>query len=212
MIVKFKIEFDKNHTEKVNIKICETSLEEAPIAFIVKLINEGSINIRTYKGQLYREARVSFYNGVESTEYNLEDIKWEHVLGKYQQSGELTTKAEYVAHLKLKSREYLLIDGVLYQKCYEPFYKIQTLGPKGGGTSIIVEFSDKSRKVVEGYSALHEKQVVNDAIKVAKCRDDFSSIPFLENLSAGRIQVKDTSKCRRLYKPQSNLWEKETDK
>lgn len=106
------------------------------MAFIVHSLKERPMEVRLYKNQLYKEARISFYNGKESEEYPFDAIPWETVFRKYTGYGEYISKSEYIAYLKLTSREYLIVDGVVFRRCYEPFYRITTFGYRGCGTAI----------------------------------------------------------------------------
>lgn len=63
-----------SHKETVKVKIKEASKKEAPLAFIVHSLKERPMEVRLYKNQLYKEARISFYNGKESEEYPFDAI------------------------------------------------------------------------------------------------------------------------------------------
>lgn len=191
-----------SHKENVKVKIKEANKEEAPVAFIVHSLKDRPMEIRLYKNQLYKEARISFYNGKESEEYSFDAIPWESVFRKYMGYGEYISKAEYIAYLKLTSREYLIIDGVVFRRCYEPYYRITTFGFHGCGTAIFPEFSDKSRKEVPGYSALDKERAIADAVKIACGRGDESSINSIKEMAQGPIDVIIPSACKRKFRPQ----------
>ena len=190
------------HEETVKVKIADTTEEEAPVAFVVHQYNESPIKVRSYKGQLYKEVPVVFYNGKECKEYKLEDIPWEKLLKKYTRFGDYTTKSEYMTFLQVTSREYLLVNGVVYKRCYEPYYRIVTFGCSGDGTAIFPEFSDKSRKTVSGYSALDKERAIKDAILIAEGRKDNHCNDDIEKLSQGEISVHAPEFCKRKFKPQ----------
>lgn len=215
MVIEIEIEFHENevppkcrkprpigHKEKVKVRIREASATEAPVAFIVHSLRERMMEVRLFKNQLYKEARISFYNGKRSEEYEFDAIPWESVFRKYPNYGEYTTKAEYVAHLKLTSREYLIVDGKVFRRCYEPFYRISTFGYYGCGTAIFSEFSDKSRKEVFGYSALDKERAIADAINIATERGDEKSVDSIKEMVHGPIDVIIPSACKRKFKRQ----------
>lgn len=215
MTIEINIEFHENeippkcrvprpvgHKEKVKVKIKETSKTEAPVAFLVHSLNERPMEVRLYKNQLYKEARISFYNGKQSEEYAFDAIPWESVFCKYTGYGEHATRAEYIAYLKLTSREYLIVDGVVFRRCYEPYYRVTTFGYQGCGTAIFPEFSDKSRKEVYGYSALDKEKAIADAISIAKGRGDEKDIDSIKRIAQGPIDVIIPSVCKRKFKPQ----------
>ena len=183
-------------------KIKEASKEEAPLAFIVHSLKERPMEVRLFKGQLYKEARISFYNGKKSEEYPFDAIPWETVFRKYTGYGEYISKSEYIAYLKLTSREYLIVDGVVFRRCYEPFYRITTFDYRGCGTAIFPEFSDKSRKEVPGYSALDKDKAIADAIKIAEGRGDEKDIDSIKEMAQGPIEVIIPSACKRKFRPQ----------
>lgn len=190
------------HKDKVKVKIAESTPEEAPVAFLVHSLKERPIEVRLHRGQLYKEARISFYNGESSEEYAFEAIPWQSVFEKYTGFGEYTTKQEYIAYLKLRSREYLVVDKKVFRKCYEPYYRVITFGLYGGGTAIFPEFSDKSRKVVVGYSALDRDRAISDATHKAKERGDEESIPSIRKMAQGPIEVLIPEACKRKFRPQ----------
>lgn len=192
-----------SHKETVKVKIKEANKEEAPMAFLVHSLKERPIEVRLYKNQLYKEARITFYNGKESEEYSFDEIPWETAFCRYTRYGEYITKAEYVAYLKLRSREYLIVDGVVFRRCYEPFYRITTFGYRGCGTAIFPEFSDKSRKEVYGYSALDKDRAIADAIKIASERGDEKDIDSIKTMAQGPIDVLIPSACKRKFRPQT---------
>lgn len=215
MVIEIEIEFHENeipprcrkprpigHKEKVKVRIKEATASEAPVAFIVHSLNERPMEVRLFKKQLYKEARISFYNGKSAEEYAFEAIPWESVFRKYPNCGEYTTKAEYIAYLKLTSREYLIVDGKVFRRCYEPFYRITPFGYYGCETSIFPEFSDKSRKEVFGYSALDKDRAIADAIKIAAKRGDDKDIESIKEMAQGPIDVIIPSACKRKFRPQ----------
>ena len=190
------------HKDTVNVKINEASEADAPAAFIFHSYNKTPLKVLLYKGCLYKEARISFYNGKELEEYSFDDIPWHSVLSKYTPPGEYTTKAEYKPYLKVKIRDYLIVNRTLYVRCYEPYYEITTFGCYGDGTAIFPQFSCKSRKVVYGYSSLDRGTAISDAIKIANGRGDSKCVERIKNLSQGHIEVLLPEVCKRKFKPQ----------
>lgn len=222
MTIDLEIEFHENeipprcrkprpieHKETVKVKIREVSDEVAPIAFTIEGDRKDSVIIREYKGQLYKEANISFYNGREREPYAFDQIPWQTVLEKYTFPGTYTTRAEYIAYLKVQSRKYLIVDKTVYNLCYEPYYEIVTFGLCGDGTAIFPQFSDRSRKMVRGYSALEKDKAINDAITVAKATRDEKHISGIANLVHGEIKVLMPEMCKRKYKHLNlKLWER----
>lgn len=215
MVINLEIEFHESeipprcrkprmvgYKDVVKVKIAEATDTDAPVAFVVHDLKDEPTKVRVFRGKLYKEARVSFYNGKCSEVYQFEKTPWHTLFHKYSPYGTYTTKAEYVAYLKVESRKYLIVDNVLYTRCYEPFYQITTFGCYGDGTAIFPEFSSKSRKEQFGYSALDKDNAIADAIAIARNRGDDKCIDSIRNLVHGPIDVLKPELCKRKFKPQ----------
>lgn len=222
MVIDLQIEFHEQeippkcrkarpvgYQENVKVKVREAEPDSAPVAFLIEERGKNPLIIREYKGQLYKEANISFYNGKESEPYPFDEIPWETLFKKYTIPGTYTTRAEYIAYLNVESRKYLIVDRTVYRQCYEPFYEIVTFGLCGDGTAIFPQFSDRSRKMVQGYGALEKEKAIADAIVVANGRRDGKSIPGIKNLVHGEIKVLLPQMCKRKYKHLNlSIWEK----
>lgn len=211
MVIELEIEFHENeippkcrlprpveHKDTTKVKIAETTPEEAPTVFVIHGPDKD-IEVRRYKNRLYKKSNPSFYNGTRQEEYPFEDIPWQTIFRKYNSFGEYTTRAEYEAYLKLRSKEYLIVDKVVFIRCFEPYYHIATFGYSGCGTAIFPEFCDNSRKNVLGYSALDKEIAIKDAIQIARSRKDEGCIERIENLVHGYIEVVDPTACKRKF-------------
>lgn len=191
------------YKDTITVKIREATPENAPVAFIVHQFNQKPIKVRSYKGQLYREAWISYYDGKKSQVYPFEDTPWQQVLWPYRNPFDRPmTKAECVAYIKKEANTYLIVDNEVYRLCYEPYYRITTFGYSGCGTDIFTEFSSKSRKIVDGYSALDKSKAIKDAITIASERGDKHSILSITELSQGWIDVLLPVCCTRKFNPQ----------
>ena len=192
-----------SHTETVKVKIKEATPEEAPVAFVVHSYNSAPLSVRLYKNQLYKEARISYYDGKQSQVYPFDETPWKTELSPTRSSFEKgLTKAEVMAYLKTRSRQYLIVDRTVYVQCYEPYYHITTFGYSGCGTGLFIDYSIRSRKVVYGYSALDKDKAIEDAIAIAEGREDQSCIENIKKCVQGHIEVLMPVACKRKYKPQ----------
>lgn len=214
MVIELEIEFHEQevpprcrlprpveHKDTTKVKIAEVSPEVAPVVFVIR--NErDKTEVRRYKDKLYKEAKLSFYNGKQQEEYPFEEIPWQTIFRKYTPFGEYTTRAEYEAYLKLRSKEFLIVDKVVFIRCTEPYYHIAVFGYSGCGTAVFPEFCDSSRKSVLGYSALDKETAIKDAVKIARSRGDEDCIERIEKLVHGYIEVLDPSACKRKFTKQ----------
>ena len=192
-----------SHKDVVKVKIKEATPEDAPVAFIVHSYNSAPLSVRLYKNQLYKEARISYYDGKQSQVYPFDETPWEMELSPTRLSFEKDmTKAEVLAYLKTRSRQYLIVDRTVYVQCYEPYYHITTFGYSGCGTGIFADYAIRSRKIVYGYSALDKDKAVADAVAIAESRGDYSCVESIRNCSDGYIEVMIPGACKRKYKPQ----------
>lgn len=195
---------DVSHSGEIKVKIKEIGEESAPPALIVHKYSEEPNIIRLYKGKLYREARLIHVtdNGPE-VYTDLNSIPWDRFLTPYSDSYSF---AECKAHVKIQSSRFLIIGGVLYIRCYEPYYVIQSFGHSGDGTAIFVEYSKKSRSMVYGYSALNKRLVVKHAVEVAKSRNDMQCNQSIERCTQGWVDVLIPSVCKRKFKTQLGMY------
>lgn len=97
------------------------------------------------------------------------------------------------------AKNYLLIDGELYEPCGEPMYNIITfgLGHNHGGTGFFVEYHYNNNIPNRNYfNALHRAEAIAYAVQVAQGRGDTNSIPRLQNPQY-HIEVLDPSAVHR---------------
>ena len=97
------------------------------------------------------------------------------------------------------AKEYLFIDGALYEPCGEPMYNITTfgLGHNHGGTGFFVEYHYNPNISNRNYfNALHRKEAIEYAVRVAQNRGDTESIPRLQN-PRYNIEVLDSAAVHR---------------
>ena len=196
-----------NRKEKIRVRIPEATDADAPIAFVIHNRNERPLQVRRYKNQLYKEARISFFNGKHTEEYPLENIPWGRVLHKYSLFGTCSSKAEYVACMKVAIRDYLIIDNVVYRRCNEPYYHIIRYGFGNCKTVIFTEFCDRSKKLIPGYSALDKDVAVKDAVRIANSNGISECVGDIEKMSQGFIEVLIPEACKRKFKRQIKTWE-----
>lgn len=115
------------------------------------------------------------------------------------QHGHLEDQETEAARVIEHTKNYLLIDGDLYEPCGEPMYNITTfgLGNNHGGTGFFVEYHYNPNIPNRNYfNALHRAEAISYAVQVAQRRGDTDSIPRLQNPQYN-IEVLDPSAVRR---------------
>lgn len=196
----------------VTIHIKEVNAEDAPVAFDVKEYGRESRLVRLYKGKLYRQWQDRDVDYDKKTNndpnyYNENNPLWKNYpssalyaerYGEKVPAGVLNwslqwrsdwykTKEENINAIKTNAKDYIVVDGYIYERCGEPFYYCNTfgLGNNHGGTGFFIGWTDtdRRRKMNYGYTALDKADAVAKTIQVALDRGDDKSVDHIENTS-----------------------------
>lgn len=205
---------------QISVHIREISKDSAPIAFLVKEFDRQVREVRLFNGRLYkqyqdRQKRHEARN-VREYESNLlwknqraEQVQWQSLLvfnsgnfcrGRkpYWDYGTLQANVE---SSRKAAKEYIIVDGYVYQRTGEPYYHIECfgLGHNHGGTGLFVKWSDYSRKAVFGYSPLDKGAAIRAAVEIATNRGDTDDIERLQACDYYDIQVVIHTAVKRKY-------------
>lgn len=155
-----------------------------------------------YKGKLYyeRKNRFGYYENnisiIDSLKY------WHKISSVYfanvkHYNGEFETKEEILQRLHDELKNYLIVDGVLYERLFGmPCYAIHTFGLGGnhGGTALMVTYLENWKQALRQkenkgwlFSALEYENAIQRAINVATARKDTNSIKYFKK----RIEIFD---------------------
>lgn len=169
----------------VNITLAETSSDNLRLAFEDRSY-EGQGKIYLYNGKLWRLATIRNICAGGEDEYGyhtpLEALAyWNEHGSKYfkfdfdRERGMKTSKAAVIGQARADMNKYLLVDGELYVMTSVPFYTISTfgLGSNHGGTGLFVSYDKWKHKE---FDALHGKEAVEKATKIALGRGDTDSV------------------------------------
>lgn len=117
----------------------------------------------------------------------------------YWRGSSFHSKEEATKFLEEMMNQYIMIDGVIYEKTSEPRYVIVTfgLGHNHGGTNYFIENFYNSNISKDSYfNALEFDKMKERAIEIARNRGDTKDIPRIQE-SRVKIEVHDPSviKC-----------------
>lgn len=196
--------------EVVHVELVEKSRSDFSLAFTV----------HDYQSRLGADGESEY--GIVSTEYltdkeNLYVEMWERqgalILQKsvrdnlekkinhdlYWRRSNFHSKEEAMKFLEEKMNQYVMIDGVIYERTSEPRYAIITfgLGHNHGGTNYFIEnFYNPNISKDNYFNALEFDKMKERAIEIAKNRGDTYDIPRIQE-SKVKIEVHDPSviKC-----------------
>lgn len=193
-------------TEIVTHNLREVSLDKVELAFTINFSKK--YNVYLYKKKLYKPK--FFMPNMWSNEQlsnSLEELVWVH-----QHCSSYYAKiTDYVAYYNIKEDDYscyetkdqiidrikadlgrhLVIDGVLYEEIYYPYYQICSFGLGGnhGGTALMPSFAKKPKKIIKNnnkcYSPYDFDNALKMAIKVATNRRDTEDVKrgFLQSIT-----------------------------
>lgn len=196
----------KNESKEVTLNIREITKDDAQIAFIVhdkghcKKYNdyhpvpEDDIIYYFYKGKLYTLVNWSDKHCGKTGLLPVEELHW-YIKGRYDYwNGYFEANKKYFQE---NAREYLIIDGKVYQRAGEPRYVVNTfgLGHNHGGTGMFVEeFYNPNISNDNYFSALDGELAVAYANKVAAGRGDTNDVgrfkTSIETLMPEVVKVK----------------------
>lgn len=176
-------------TEVVTHNLRETTLDKVELAFSIDYADK--YNIYLYNNKLYTP--VKFRPNMWSDEgltNALEELVWVHLncSGYFSKAKNWSatplddyswyeTKADIIKRIKSDLGNLLVIDGVLYERCYFPYYQICTFGLGGnhGGTALMPQFAKRIKKVLKDdwcYSPYEFDRANKKVIEVATNRRD----------------------------------------
>lgn len=190
-------------TEIVTHNLREVSLDKVELAFTINFAEK--YNVYLYKKKLYKPK--FFIPSMWSNEQlsnSLEELVWVHqhcssYYAKeknwtpnfnYEDKSQYETKDQIINRIKADLGQHLVIDGVLYEEIYYPYYEICTFGLGGnhGGTALIPSFAKKPKKAMKNndwcYSPYDFDNALKNAIKVATNRRDTEDVKrgFLQSI------------------------------
>ncbi|WP_289872918.1 hypothetical protein [uncultured Duncaniella sp.] len=181
-------------SDTIKAEIQEVFGSDAPEVMVIEPYKERPMSVRHYKGEFYKEARLSYCRGAETIEYEFSEIPWKRYLTP-DFMARSKSKKEVVGYVKTASDQFLIVDNVAYIKCGEPCYIIHTFGVNGCGTGIFLYFFTK-RGDFSVYSALDYADCVKDAVRIAEMRGDKQCIPGLLGNEHVKINVLHPEVCK----------------
>ena len=178
-------------TEVVTHNLRETTMDKVELAFSIDYADK--YNVYLYNNKLY--VPVKFKPNMWSNEKlsnALDELVWCHINCStffarvtdyetyYRNINDCScyeTREEIIKRVKSYLGKHLVIDGVLYERCYYPYYEVCTFGLGGnhGGTALMPHFAKKVKKILKDdwcYSPYQYEQANKKAIEVATNRRD----------------------------------------
>ena len=168
-----------------NARIRCVTKADAPVAFLLSdyhHTHEGTVKIRLYKGKLYM-LETSQHYAPGKNGYNGEFIGWrptvaDKMKGLYIWNDNASYEEQRRSYRK-EAADRLIIDGLVWKRCGEPMYQINTfgLGHNHGGTALFVETAYNPNISKKRYfNALHGDQAVAEMNRIAERRGDTQSV------------------------------------
>lgn len=178
---------------QINIK--ELTKDDVKPAFFVKTPCEHNTMVISYNGSLYKEVYVSIFSSI--SERKKENFNFSNSIDFLETLDEKQTYNK----LKKNAEKYLIIDGIVYIKCYEPYYQCTTfgLGFNHGGTGLFISYADRKSRLLRGWRADDRQGAIDGCIKIAEGRGDTKSVESIKKKDT-EIQVFDPSFIKRKYK------------
>lgn len=192
------------HYEYIPVCIKETSEDKVQRAFVVSEYRHEERIVILYKGKLYRQYQRRDIKADESNilwrNSDASAVNWQWELTAYPY--ESKSRKEYLGYIARLIDKFLIIDGNVYERCYEPYYSVTCFGlcNNHGGTGFFVGWADKGTRKIYGYSALDHKAAIEGAVNVALGRGDTDSVDYIRSGGNGSIKVLIPSCVRRVYK------------
>lgn len=176
----------------INVNLKEVAPEEMRLAFEDNSYS-GKGKIYYYKGKLWSKVKSGEFmchpeeRGIKTP---LEELKYvnEHCSSYFPRSwrdGEHPDKERMMSAARKAIKNYVLIDGEIYEQTAEPRYVINTfgLGHNHGGTGMFVEYYYNPNIRNDNYfSALDGKKAVEYANSVAAGRGDTNDVGRFKEL------------------------------
>lgn len=187
-----KPRYEKKY-EEVKIAVRMITADEAPVAFRLSdyhHTSEKQTEIRCYKRKLYKHIYrcdfISLHGEERYEEIREEDYSYlltSHIWFTY--SHEERTREYMLKRIKDNAKNYLIIDGQMWERCGEPRYVVNTfgLGHNHGGTGLFVEEHYNPNIPNKNYfSALDGQKAVDYANMVAARRGDTNDVGRFEKM------------------------------
>ena len=172
--------------EEITLSVKSVASDEAPIAF--KLSDYGHVSeklteIRCFKKKLYKKYR-RYIDGEWVVDVEAPMLN-SMIHPYFSWNCEERTREYCVAGCKKEAERYIVIDGVIWERCGEPRYCVNTfgLGHNHGGTGLFVEEHYNINISNRNYfSAFDGKKAVEYANQVAARRGDTNDVGRFEEM------------------------------
>ena len=200
-----KMRYEENVMEVVTNSIRMVTMADVQLAMTAKGYHlygtHRPVNIYAYKGKLYREAEEqpnflkenNLSTPLEALVYTHEAYSTYYAKTKRYDVKNICapenqeTREEIIKRLRKDLRGLLIIDGVLYESCACPIYRLVTFGWGGCGTSLSLTSFRYPRNAKVGmrglyWSALDYEKAIEKANEVAAGRGDRQCVGKFEKL------------------------------
>lgn len=168
--------------DEVRINIKEITEQQAPIAFIVTDLDMGTgeftkkIEYRFYNNKLWAKVNWRDKHCNKEGLLPLSELRW-YIRGVYDYWNH--DKEKVIESYLDDAKDYLIIDGIVYEVIGEPRYVINTfgLGHNHGGTGMFVENHYNSNISKKRYfTALQREEAIKEANRIASNRGDTNDV------------------------------------
>lgn len=189
--------------EEVRINIPEIPGIAAQVAFLVWETQREERKVILYRGKLYRQfqdmARDIDASNLQFRNRKAEDVDWSQFFRCYIR--ERGSREEYLAYISRRAKPLLIVDGWLYERCYEPYYSYMTfgLGRNHGGTGFFVYWAEPNKRKMFGWSALNTERAIEGAVRMALARGDTDSEEYIRAGGNGHILCIIPEAVKRIY-------------
>lgn len=191
-------------TEQILVGIRSTTYDKVKLAFVVKSFQEESRKVIQYEGRLYRQFQQrgtpdQIEEGLLFVNRTSVCTDWNWIFRSYDR--ERGSKENYLSYIYDRAKTYLIVNGDVYERCYEPYYSVTAFGLGGnhGGTGFFVHWADDKRTKLYGWSAIDTQEAIEGAVRFALYRGDTNSEEYIRQGGNGRIDVMLPSCIKRNY-------------
>lgn len=182
----------KSKTCKVSIK--EVVINEVTPMFKVSDYDHETRLVVEYAGKLYRPEQkivpernsvdIPLHQNQKASEYN-----WQYHFG-YEYYGNVPSTLVQQSEIKKRASCMLIVDGILYRRCGEPYYDVITFGLGGnyGGTSMFINWAIDRHKQ-RGWSATDKDRAKKGCCAIALRRGDTNDVDRIKECQYENIEV-----------------------